>query len=232
MLKGDSSVGDDGISQALASEALPSLVLLLLLLSCNAAGASQSEASALLQWKSSLFRSEALHSWSLDSRSNCSNQQNFPSPCSWTGVACDVEGSVVEISLPNMGLQGKLDGLSLSSFPNLVHLNLSLNVLLGTIPDSIGFLSKLAFLGLSVNSLSGSLPTSLSNLTQLLELNMSSNAITGEINPIIFTNWTKLTTLALQQNQLIGKIPSEVSFLLGLRLLRLYENSLGGLLPP
>lgn len=66
MLKGDSSVGDDGISQAMASEALPSLVLLLLLLSCNAAGASQSEASALLQWKSSLFRSEALHSWSLD----------------------------------------------------------------------------------------------------------------------------------------------------------------------
>ncbi|KAJ8615696.1 hypothetical protein MRB53_035068 [Persea americana] len=127
------------------------------------------EAEALLNWKGSLFQSQALNSWSLN-----------VSLCNWTGITCNgAKEEVTEINLPNYGLQGTLDQLSFSSFQSLVRLDLTNNTLNGTIPSHIGALSRLAYLDLSKNQLLGTLPLSLANLTLISDFNISDNILTG-----------------------------------------------------
>ncbi|KAJ8616194.1 hypothetical protein MRB53_035566 [Persea americana] len=69
---------------------------------CSAAASisKSPEAEALLKWKGSLFRSQALNSWSLN-----------VSPCNWTGITCNgAKEKVVEINLRSCGLQGWENG--------------------------------------------------------------------------------------------------------------------------
>lgn len=60
-------------------------------------------------------------------------------------------------------------------------LDLHKNSLNGTIPLTLGNLSKIQTLDLSENSLSGSIPSSLSNLTNLNHFNVSYNNLSGQI---------------------------------------------------
>ncbi|XP_058083839.1 MDIS1-interacting receptor like kinase 2-like [Magnolia sinica] len=61
-----------------------------------------SEVKALMKWKASLSASQALHSWSLPSANSTTN---IISPCNWTGISCNILGSVTRISLPSVGLE-------------------------------------------------------------------------------------------------------------------------------
>ncbi|KAL6312344.1 hypothetical protein AAG906_007995 [Vitis piasezkii] len=65
--------------------------------------------------------------------------------------------------------------LKFSSFPSLLHLNLSHSSIYGRIPDEIGMLTKLTYLRISDCGLDGELPVSLGNLTLLEELDLSYN---------------------------------------------------------
>ncbi|XP_058073597.1 L-type lectin-domain containing receptor kinase VIII.2-like isoform X2 [Magnolia sinica] len=60
------------------------------------------EVEALMKWKASLSAAQALHSWSLPSANSTTN---IISPCNWTGISCNILGSVTRISLPSVGLQ-------------------------------------------------------------------------------------------------------------------------------
>ncbi|XP_058094890.1 MDIS1-interacting receptor like kinase 2-like [Magnolia sinica] len=207
------------------------LFLLLIASSKEAASSASEEAKALLKWKASLSQTEALRSWSLFPIANASAARQS-SPCNWTGITCDRLRSVVGINLQNTSLQGTLDNLSFSSFPNLVGLILNQNLLRGTIPTQICSLSKLILLDLSANQLSGALPPSLANLTSILELHLSNNMITGVISPHFFTNWTRLTSLDIHNNQLTGQVPSRISLLRNVIYLDLSNNQIVGSIPP
>ncbi|XP_077250841.1 uncharacterized protein LOC143890150 [Tasmannia lanceolata] len=208
-----------------------SLFFWVLLVSFNPSALAQSssmEAEALINWKTSLptqRQAPILLSWSSP---NSTNQ----TPCNWTGITCNSQRRVTQISLPNLALRGNLHSLNFSSFSNLALLNLTGNSLIGSIPSNIGSLSKLNSLDLSSNNLSGILPPSLSNLTQISNLDVSSNMISGQIDPSFFSSWTQLTSLQFQYNQLIGTIPSEIGLLSNLQILRLYGNQLSGSIPP
>ncbi|KAL5990311.1 hypothetical protein ACLOJK_011209 [Asimina triloba] len=196
-----------------------------LVLLTGALSSPYEEARALLKWKSSLsHNSEALRSWT-----NASNQ--VVSPCNWTGISCTGAGSVSQIVLRNVSLEGTLVAFNFSCFPNLLRFNLSHNSLNGTIAAHLGSLPKLAYLYLSANHLSGSLPSSLSNLPGILELDLSDNEISGPISPHFFPNWTKLVSLRLQGNGLTGKIPPNIGQSRSLRYLDLSENQLVGSIP-
>eukprot|EP00268_Persea_americana_P051642 TRINITY_DN5718_c0_g1_i3.p1 TRINITY_DN5718_c0_g1~~TRINITY_DN5718_c0_g1_i3.p1 ORF type:complete len:976 (-),score=148.85 TRINITY_DN5718_c0_g1_i3:472-3399(-) len=210
----------------MASEKYPAAIfafIWVISVSCNLlSSSSSSEADALFQWKSTL-QSHSLNSWSLTNGTNTS-------PCSWIGISCNDVGKVVEISLPNASLQGELNNFSFSSFPDLLHLDLSGNSLVQIIPTHIMNLSKVAFLDLSSNQISGAIPQELGNLMSLTELNLSNNFLTGSIPPTL-CNLTMLTHLSLSRNKISGSIPTQIGILKDLTELKLSINGITGSIP-
>ncbi|CAN1159121.1 MDIS1-interacting receptor like kinase 2 [Linum perenne] len=215
--------------------------------------ASITEAQALLQWKQSLPGNQSiLQSW------NESSSTTPTTPCQWLGISCDATGSsVTEINLSYLNITGTLQRMNFSSFPNLLRLDLKYNQFTGTIPATIGLLSKLQFLDLSTNYLTGTIPVSIANLTRVTELDISRNDINGTLDPRLFAgsglaslrnlllettglggsipeeigNLRNLSVLALGENWFSGSIPASLGRLFELTILRLYANQLTGPLP-
>lgn len=94
---------------------------------------------------------------------------------------------LLELHLGDNGLIGSIPAQvgNLSSLQ--VSLNLSLNALTGTIPDSLGQLEKLVSLDVSHNQLTGIIPASVQSMVSLLDWNFSNNQLTGAI-PIRLAN--------------------------------------------
>ncbi|KAI9081379.1 hypothetical protein K1719_036642 [Acacia pycnantha] len=197
-----------------------------------------SETEALIKWKQSLPNQPILDSWVPPPYNN---SKAFRSPCSWRGITCDnSSGSVIAINLAYTGLQGTLQNLNFSAFPNLLRLDLKTNNLIGSIPENIGVLSKLQYLDLSTNYLNGTLPLSLANLTQVYEFDSSRNNITGILDPRLFpdgsdqpkTGLIEIRNLLFQDTLLGGRIPDEIGFIRNLTVLALDGNSFYGPIPP
>ncbi|XP_057454812.1 MDIS1-interacting receptor like kinase 2-like [Lotus japonicus] len=208
------------------------LVVLFLLALCHGtSGLTQAE--ALLKWKQSLPEQPILDSWVTNSTAN-------QSPCSWRGVTCDSQGRVTIINLAYTGLEGTLQYLNFSVFPNLLGLDLKTNSLTGTIPQTIGVLSKLQYLDLSTNHFNGTLPLSIANLTQLYELDVSRNSIAGILDPRLFpdgsshpkTGLIGIQNLLFQDTLLGGRIPNEIGNIRYLTVLALDNNTFYGAIPP
>jgi hypothetical protein len=100
--------------------------------------------------------------------------------------------------------------------------------LVGTIPRSIGQLSKLTSLILETNFLSGTIPDVFADLANMSVINLSNNKLTGHI-PLELGN---LSTLVLSSNKLSGSIPYVVKNGSNLYILELWGNSITGSLPP
>ncbi|XP_008450168.2 LRR receptor-like serine/threonine-protein kinase HSL2 [Cucumis melo] len=200
--------------------------------------------------------------------------------CNWTGITCDpTNSSVLSIDLSNSGFVGgfpfvfcriptlkslsisntSLNGTLLSpSFSLCSHLqllNLSSNLLVGTLPDfssgfkqlqtldlssnnftgeiphSFGGLSALKVLRLSQNLLDGSLPSVLGNLSELTEMAIAYNPFKPSRLPPEFGNLTKLVNMFLPSSKLIGPIPDSIGNLALLSNLDLSTNSISGSIP-
>ncbi|GMN69646.1 hypothetical protein TIFTF001_038691 [Ficus carica] len=89
-------------------------------------------------------------------------------------------------------------------------------------------MAALTYLDLSVNGLKGSIPQSFGNMTSLSYLDLSENESEGSINPLSFGNMTALEYLDLSTNQLEGEIPKSIWKACTLRELRAYDNNLSG----
>ncbi|XP_076891366.1 receptor-like protein EIX2 [Bidens hawaiensis] len=136
--------------------------------------------------------------------------------------------SVVNLNISNNIIQGKLGDVI--SFAPLAVLDLSNNVLHGTLP---GNFSTMHFLDLSNNNLSGSLEQFLCFGIQepqpLQFLLLANNNMSGVISDC-WMNYKSLIILNLEKNQFSGIIPPSLGNI-SLLLLDLDDNRLSGNLP-
>ncbi|XP_062234176.1 receptor-like protein kinase HSL1 [Phragmites australis] len=142
-------------------------------------------------------------------------------PCNWTGVSCDAgSGAVTEISLPGLNLAGSFPA-ALCRLPRLRSVNLYMNYI-G--PDlAVARCKALERLDLSMNSLVGNLPDALADLPDLVYLNLESNNFSGPI-PKSFGHFKKLESLSLVYNLLGGEVPPFLGGLATLQELNLSYN--------
>ena len=181
---------------------------------------------------------------------NWSNQTNWLQSGkginSWYGIKLNSEGCVISIELSNNNIKFDLFNLN---FPSLVHLDLRLNNLTGSIPnfdklpnlisldlgsnklkgtipnfDKLGFLQDLS---LYFNQLSGEIPN-FGHLKYLKNLDLTVNDLIGEIPN--FNNLPDLNNIYLGSNQLSGEIPN-FDHLQNLQILELLGNQLSGEIP-
>jgi hypothetical protein len=114
---------------------------------------------------------------------------------------------------------------------NVVSIKLPNNKLIGTIPDSIQYLTALQHLDLGYNYLTSSIPTTFSFLTNLLYFNFADNFLTGTVSNAILDKMTLLQTMTLRVNLFSGTLPfpqtREVNSL-ALQQLEIYENFFSG----
>ncbi|PKU71079.1 receptor-like protein kinase HSL1 [Dendrobium catenatum] len=206
-------------------------------------------------------------------------------PCKWTGITCaTISGtggnpSVINLDLNALDLAGpfpaaicRLPNLSVvnlslnyinstllnsSLLPcrSLTHLDLSQNLLVGSLPDSLASLSLLRYLDVSANNFTGAIPVSfalfpslqilsltanllnetipafLGNISTLQELNLAYNPFAPGLIPSSLANLSNIETIWLAGCGLIGSIPSTLGRLKKLTNLDLSSNFLTGNIP-
>ncbi|RDX80313.1 MDIS1-interacting receptor like kinase 2, partial [Mucuna pruriens] len=159
-----------------------------------------------------------------------------------------------ELAVSYNHLSGELYPSLLSSWPELISLQLQLNdlsgrlppvigslhnitILLlfsnqfsGQIPPEIGNLSSLQYLDLSFNSYNGSIPPTIGKLHNLIDLNLASNQLSGALPPEI-GDLERLQSLDVNQNKLSGPLPSSIIRLKNVNLLYLHVNNFSGTIP-
>ncbi|XP_058087904.1 LRR receptor-like serine/threonine-protein kinase GSO1 [Magnolia sinica] len=173
-------------------------------------------------------------------------------PCNWNRVNC-TQNSITHLNLSGLGLSTnpflieicQLDSLQsldlsqnlLTSVPhafftacgersNLKSLNLSMNMLNGSLPPLQGSVS-LETLDLSFNFLGGNITSQLHDLVGIKSLNLSFNSFIGPI-PHLLGKSMGLEELRLSGNYFEGAIPEEIFRYRKLRLLCLSFNRLEG----
>ncbi|KAK4429260.1 putative LRR receptor-like serine/threonine-protein kinase [Sesamum alatum] len=185
---------------------------------------SETEWRALLELRSSLgIRAKDWHK----KANPCLN---------WTGIECkDGHVTGITLSGVRRTRDGKLNPRfsidSLPNFPLLSTFNSSGFELAGQIPEWLGQrLSNLQVLDLRSSSIYGSIPSSLGGLSRLSSLFLSNNSITGNM-PTALGKLFSISVLDLSQNSLTGQIPGEFSALGNLSRLDLSSNYLSGGIP-
>ncbi|KAM3365345.1 hypothetical protein ACQJBY_015221 [Aegilops geniculata] len=152
---------------------------------------------------------------------------NGGDPCveNWQGVGC-AASNITSITLNGINLGGQL-GNTLANFTSIITLELSNNIIGGTIPDNLPVTIQRFFL--SGNQLSGSLPSTLSTLTLLTDMSLSSNRLSGDI-PDVFSALTGLINLDFSSNNLTGPLPPSMGNLKALTTLHIQDNQISGTL--
>ncbi|CDY36706.1 BnaC02g31270D [Brassica napus] len=140
-------------------------------------------------------------------------------------------GELNEINLSHNKLQGRIPP-SFENFKNMLSMDLSSNMLNGSIPNGVLNLPSLsAVLNLSSNLFSGPIPQDISRLESLVSLDLSSNNFSGHI-PSSIKDCQSLERLNMAGNNLDGPIPDALAEVKGLEFLDLSSNQLSGVIPP
>jgi Leucine-rich repeat (LRR) protein len=99
--------------------------------------------------------------------------------------------NIIHVDFDDNSLTGDVVPLIDSFSISLESLDVSRNLLEGTIPTSVGTLTKLSFLDLLENQVGGTLPSELGLLNQLEVLNIAYNEFTGSV-PSTLANLSNL----------------------------------------
>ncbi len=149
-------------------------------------------------------------------------------PCSWYGVSC-ANQHVTSLQLSSNLLAGSIPA-AIGELTGLQSLVLHNNQLTGVIPRAVGNLVGLQTLSLYYNQLTGSIPSEIGNLVGLEYLYLYGNQLSGSL-PQSIGNLTGLGYLNLSGNQLTASIPPAITNLTRLRSLALVHNQLTGSIP-
>nr|XP_028945494.1 putative receptor-like protein kinase At3g47110 [Malus domestica] len=150
--------------------------------------------------------------------------------CSWVGITCHrATQRVLILDLEDKQLVGSIPP-SIGNLTRLIEISLGINGFHGEIPQELGRLRTLESLNLSFNSLGGKIPTNMSHCTQLRVFDLLSNKIIGLI-PSQLSSWLSLTVLQLGRNNLSGTIPGWIGNFSSLRSLRIAYNNFQGSIP-
>ncbi|KAK9667391.1 hypothetical protein RND81_14G252900 [Saponaria officinalis] len=131
----------------------------------------------------------------------------------------------------NFPLPGQIPDLFGRSMGNLQVLDLHSCNITGTIPFSLGNLTRLRVLVISQNDLTGIVPANLGQLVNLSILDLSENSLTGSI-PDSFASLKNLSYFDLSSNYISGSIPRGIGILSNLRNLNFSNNMLMSDIPP
>ncbi|KAL4580873.1 hypothetical protein LXL04_017079 [Taraxacum kok-saghyz] len=101
-------------------------------------------------------------------------------PCTWFGVTCNDEKSVIRLELFGNNISGRIPN-EIGNLTKLVTLKLYMNRLEGNIPDTLGNLQHLCNLSLSNNNLTGAIPISLTTIASLQVIDLSNNFLIGDV---------------------------------------------------
>lgn len=185
---------------------------------------------ALLSLKSEFIDDyNSLGDWSVTSGGKSSGGIHA---CSWSGVKCNKNSTVVialDLSMKNLG--GQLSGKQFSVFTELIDLNLSYNSFSGQLPVEIFDLTNLTILDISRNNFSGQFPGGISGLRNLVVLDAFSNSFSGPL-PVEISQLDYLRVVNLAGSYFDGPIPSEYGSFKSLEFIHLAGNFLSGYIPP
>ncbi|KAB5552817.1 hypothetical protein DKX38_010128 [Salix brachista] len=185
---------------------------------------------ALLSLKSELVDdNNSLEDWSVPPGGNTGEKVQA---CSWSGVKCNKNSTVVialDLSTKNLG--GELSGEQFSVFTELVDLNFSYNSFSGQLPVGIFNLTNLKVFDISRNNFSGQFPEGISGLRNLVVLDAFSNSFSGRL-PVEIPQLDHLKILNMAGSYFDGPIPSEYGSFKSLEFIHLAGNFLGGTIPP
>ncbi|KAJ6296211.1 hypothetical protein OIU78_024116 [Salix suchowensis] len=185
---------------------------------------------ALLSLKSELTDDDnSLDDWLVPPGGNTEEKVQA---CSWSGVKCDRNSTVVialDLSMKNLG--GELTGKQFGVFAELVDLNLSYNSFSGQLPVGIFNLTNLKSFDISRNNFSGQFPDGMSSLRNLVVLDAFSNSFSGPL-PIEVSELEHLKVFNLAGSYFAGPIPSEYGSFKSLEFIHLAGNYLDGNIPP
>ncbi|TQD83234.1 hypothetical protein C1H46_031197 [Malus baccata] len=150
--------------------------------------------------------------------------------CNFTGsIPSSIEDlhQLVYFDLAGNKFNGSIPSFSMAK--NLTLIDISHNLLDGTIPSSLFSLPMLQDLDLSNNLLDGTIPSSLFSLPMLQYLDLSYNSFSGQLPE--FGNFSSLQVLDLSSNSLEGPIPMSIFNLRELNELSLSSNNFSGSFP-
>ncbi|QCD94645.1 LRR receptor-like serine/threonine-protein kinase FLS2 [Vigna unguiculata] len=149
---------------------------------------------------------------------------------------CNFSTNLQSLSLDYNLLEGPIpDALSLGSICTLKKLYLNSNSLSGKISSFIQNSARcnspaLEQLDLSNNLIIGEIPESIGVTKNMRTLDLSNNQITGQL-PECWQHLSSLVFLDLRNNKLSGKIPQSLGTLVNLQALVLRNNNFNGELP-
>ncbi|KAG9449079.1 hypothetical protein H6P81_009044 [Aristolochia fimbriata] len=200
----------------LSSSSAGALFLLLSILLCylpsHGDSQQQQEEQRLLRIKRDWKDPPFLDSWSTSAGTHCS----------WDGITCADDSSVVEITLSNVDIVTEIPP-GFCQLGNLAKLNLSYNFIPGTFPTSLLNCSNLQSLDLSQNYFVGAVPSDIDRLSALRYLDLSGNNFTGDI-PVAVSRLPNLVHLFLHMNLFNVTVPSQIGGLPNLETLALAIN--------
>jgi len=150
------------------------------------------------------------------------------SECTWFGVKCDSNFGVSSIGLSTNNLHGSLIS-EMQYLSDLRSLDISRNMMTGTIPGTIFSIPVIESILLYANSFQGPLPAAVGRGTDLKALQVQNNVLSRTL-PASINSLTNLVFLELDSNRFSGTFPS-VDSLRRLQVLSSSQNVFTGTLP-